>query len=271
VSALLSPDFIQLRSRLAARSVTAGSLGAFRIGYVSGDKDFFHPTAAAVSDYSLPSTSLRPTLTNARRLRGQGLCTGSLDSAATSRLFLPGEALTAGEEKYVVFGEETGVDQRYKCRVRKPWYVVPDVRVPDLLLTVFSETPLLMANDGQYAASNSLLCFYLDPERSRDELVRQWYTSLTLLSIEEEVHALGGGVLVLVPREAARIRLVEGDAVARSSVNRIDERLQAGDVVGAYRAGDEALIASGLICEAELDILREGIDQLRDLRVAARG
>ena len=43
-------------------------------------------------------------------------------------------------------------------------------------------------------------------------LVSSWYSPLTLLSAELEVHSLGGGVMVAVPREADAIRILYPDS-----------------------------------------------------------
>ncbi|MGH3848435.1 MAG: hypothetical protein ACRDRT_01820, partial [Pseudonocardiaceae bacterium] len=56
-------------------------------------------------------------------------------------LFLPPpdyENLTKGEGAYVRHGQSIGVDQRYKCRIRNPWYRTPYARVPDVIVPVFS-------------------------------------------------------------------------------------------------------------------------------------
>src|SRR5207247_475023 len=105
--------------------------------------------------------------------------------------------LTVGEQRFIKMGEKNGVSARYKCRVRDPWFVVPGIKVPDVVLTVFSERPVLLVNDGNYFASNSLLCGYCR-NVTREAIAACWYTSLTLLQCELEVHALGGGVMIMV-------------------------------------------------------------------------
>lgn len=50
-------------------------------------------------------------------------------------LFYPKGDLSDAARAYVDAGHTAGVDQAYKCRVRKTWYRVPLVPPADLLLT----------------------------------------------------------------------------------------------------------------------------------------
>ena len=229
VEALLEPELRKLlQTRVAEVTTPARNRVTFNIGYVSGDKNFFHPTHQVVREYDLPKSGLRSTLTSTRTLKGIGLKTSALKQENTDHLFLPtGDILAPGERSYVKWGEESGVSSRYKCRVRDPWFLVPGIRVPDLVLSVFSERPVLLINDAEHLASNSLLCGFTSGPTSA-EIVTSWYTSLTLLQCELEVHALGGGVMVLIPGEAGNIRLPRQVCVQEEHLDFLDCRLKKG-------------------------------------------
>lgn len=269
--ALLPVSVAQLLAeRVDPQSVRASSQVKFNIGYVAGDKTFFHPTADVVRRYSLPPESLRPTVTSARRLAGGGLHTARLRSEHHSVLFAPGSAvLRPGERKYVAHGEKTGVASKYKCRIRNDWFVVPGVKTPDVLLTVFSDRPVLLVNDGRFTASNSLLCGYLRPGAAAATFASSWYTPLTLLSIELVVHSLGGGVLVSVPNEADAIRVAPLRRPAPARLRKVDAALQAGDVAGAYHLGGQALRKGLDLTTAEVELLNEGREALSRWRLPA--
>lgn len=271
VEALLPAGLAELlRGKVASATRPVREVAALNIGYVTGDKRFFHPTASIVSEHRLPSQSLVPTVTSSRRITGRGLWTAKLPDAATDRLFLPAaddNALTIGERAYISSGRRAGVHERYKCRIRDPWYVTPGVKVPDLLVPVFADRPLLLVNDGGYAASNSLLCGYLKAGTA-EAIAAAWYTSLTLLQVELHVHSLGGGVMVFVPREAGAIRL----ATAVTEVDElrvVDQRLREGNVDAAYQAGDDAVLCRRLgLTSQEVDLIRAGVESLRFWRAA---
>jgi hypothetical protein len=257
--ALLPVGTREVLHRARQLTVSARELVTFNIGYVAGDKDYFHPGEGS----GLPPTSLRPALTNARRLRGGGLYTSGLPASAQSTLWLPGTPLSETEAFYERQGREAGIHLRYKCRVRDPWYVVPGVKVPDLVLSVFAQRPLLMVNDGGHVASNSLLCGFLEGVDAA-RFAAGWYNSLTLLNAELEVHSLGGGVLVLVPREAGNVRVPRPGTVASSALGLVEKALRAGDLDAAYQAGDASI--GRALGRNSVDVLREAIHALEGWR-----
>ena len=271
VEALLPAGLADLlRGKVALATRPVREVAALNIGYVAGDKRFFHPTTAIITEHRLPSASLVPAVTSSRRISGRGLWTAQLPDAATDQLFLPpadDRALTLGERAYISSGRRAGVHRRYKCRIRDPWYVTPGVKVPDLLVPVFADRPLLLVNDGGYTASNSLLCGYLKAGTA-EAIAAAWYTSLTLLQVELHVHSLGGGVMVFVPKEAGAIRLptamTDGD-----HLQVVDQRLREGNVDGAYEAGDDAVLCHRLgLTSQEVDLIQEGVESLRYWRAA---
>ena len=264
-----------LHGPLASRFVPAREIVTFNVGYVCGDKEFFHPDAATIARYELPSDSLRPALTSSRQLTGGGLRTSTLAMDRTEMLFLPPDAdgaLTPGERGYVGVGERSGAAQRYKCRIREPWYVTPGVKVPDVVVPVFTERPALLVNDARMAASNSLLCGYLR-SGTAEALACSWYTSFTLLQLELEVHALGGGVMVLVPREAGNVRLpVLGAPLGDAHLARVHHALVAGDADAAFVAGDLPVLQRTLgLTSGDVEAVRAAAIELASWRTAARG
>lgn len=251
----------------------------WNIGYVSGDKNYFHPSAETIAEFTLPKRSLVPAISSGRRATKHGLLTAGLPTSATQQLFLPPTdiaALSDGEQRYVQHGQSAGVSHRYKCRIRDPWYVTPGVRRPDMVMPVFADVPTLLINDGGFAVSNSMLAGYLRND-SKEHVAAAWYNSATLLQIELAVHSLGGGVLVVVPREAGAIRTVDDPAV--EAIPDIDQDLRLGAFERAYERGDSSTLQSkhGLSSN-EVALLREGVQILRrwrhsgaSSRLASRG
>jgi hypothetical protein len=99
-----------------------------------------------------------------------------------------------------------------------------------------------------------------------DAFAAGWYTSLTLLHAELEVHSLGGGVFVLVPTEAGNVRVPLPGTVPTSTLPAAAAALARGDLVGAYRAGDEAI--AGLVGPDGVRLVQEGIAALEAWRTA---
>lgn len=234
-----------------------GAQAKVRIGYVTGDREFFHPSIADAAEHSIDPALLRPALTSSRQLRGAGIDAARVEADQ----LLDTNGAGALPDSYLGLGRRLGVDQRYKCRTRDPWHAVPGVHVPDFILPVFGDCPLLMANSSGYVASNSLLCVYDAPH----DLLGRWYSSLTLLMAELNVHSLGGGVLVLVPREAAAIEL---PTCGSASLTRVDQLVRAGGARDAFAAGDPDLLAGSLGLSArEIELIQAGAAELRRWRL----
>jgi len=273
VRALLSDELTGLIDRLLpARTRSLETMAKIRIGYVSGDKDFFHPDPRTVSRYLIREENLVKAITSTKSLSKSGVRSSTVPSESVSTLFLPQEGLSSSEASYVRSGESMGVQARYKCRIRSPWYLVPGVLTPDLILSVFSERPLMMLNDADYVASNSLICGYMRPGYDPEAVVTAWYTSLTLLQCEMEIHSLGGGVMVLIPGEANKIRLPTSVSTDGRHLSALDALLMASKTDEAYCAGDRFVLEGQLgMTPHEISLVQEGIETLVGWRTAHRG
>lgn len=241
----------------------------FRIGYVCADKRFFHPSLDVIRDFRIPPENLTPCIPNSKAINGGTNIGITLeDGQCASMLYIP-RKITKGDKDYLDYGVATDVDKKYKCRIRKPWYVTPGVERADLILTVFGDAPKLVGNKGCYAVSNSLLSGTLIGELSIEEMLCRWYNSLTLLSIELNVHSLGGGVLVLIPGEADKIEIVADfpkESVA-PVIEQMNRRNLSEGLTATYSCGDEIVLKKvlGLSNNAILAI-REALETLQSWR-----
>jgi hypothetical protein len=266
VEALLPDDLVTLlREKVVPGTVEVRERVAFNIGYVSGDKRFFHPDARTVEKYRLPERSLVTSVTSSRLARKNGIRTSGLPEPSRTRLFLPPadqRKLSLGERRYIRSGVESGVSNRYKCRVRKPWYVTPDVRRPDLILPVFADRPTLLINDAGLTASNSLLVGTLRAG-SAEAFAASWYTTLTLLEVELRVHSLGGGVMIFIPGETGSIRVAKASPDL-AHLDLVESLVRADRVEDAYAAGNRNVLIGGLgLSPDEVALLDHGVATLR--------
>lgn len=240
----------------------------FKIGYVSGNKKFFHPSRETVKNYGIQQKNLRKCLINAKQITSNGhvgVETGSITSH--SQLFYP-VAINDEERRYIAFGESQGVHKGYKCRARSPWYVIPGLEVPDVVLTVFGDTPKMLLNNGGFYVSNSLLSGFSTIENCK-ELICRWYNSLTLLSVETSIHSLGGGTLVLIPGETDKLEIMSGfpsDKI-ETVYEKFSNYAQRHETESVYRYGDNIVLKEiyGL-SDVEFHEIRETVSILRSWR-----
>jgi adenine-specific DNA methylase len=221
--------------------VPLGEVGKANIGFVSGANEYFVVTPEEADRWGLPEASLRPALIRARQIPGLQITSADVSQVRAQGerclLWLPQDRLVRAEKAYIRRGEELGYAERYKCRVRSPWYRVPGVTTPDAFLTYMSDVvPRLCLNRARAVSSNTLHNIRLPqvPATLRKAFVTAFYNSATLLSCERVGRSYGGGVLKLEPREADRILLPSVDLVSRHRdsliqlTSRIDEALRNG-------------------------------------------
>ncbi|GAA0261140.1 N-6 DNA methylase [Methylorubrum aminovorans] len=212
----LMPEVAREAYRRVAGSGEALRLGAIAqvgIGYVSGANEFFHLKPSEARRLGVPEAFLHPTVRNGRALAGSALTGADVArwKAADDPVLLL-RLPKAGSLPSVVTAYLDGEAGRlartaYKCRVRTPWYAVPDVQVPDYLLSYMSgRKPSLVRNDARCTATNSVHCVRLLQPASRSRL-EAWGSPFVDLSCEVEGHPLGGGLLKLEPREATQVVL----------------------------------------------------------------
>jgi adenine-specific DNA-methyltransferase len=200
-------------------SVRLGSIASVGIGYVSGANDFFHLRPSEADQWGIPKQFLQPTVRNGRalplsRVTASVVDRWKRDDEAILLLRLP-KSKNIPRSIQMYLDTEAGQIAReaYKCRVREPWYSVPDVYVPDYFLSYMSgERAQLVRNDANCTCTNSLHGVRLK-ERTLRRHLASWGTEFVHLSAEIEGHPLGGGMLKLEPREAAQIVLPESAAL----------------------------------------------------------
>lgn len=189
-----------------------GDLAQVGIGYVSGDNSFFHLRPSEAKRWRIPPRFLFPTLRNGRAMPA-GQITRDVVEGWTRNdepiLLLRlerGQELPASVRNYLDSSAGMEARQAYKCRNRTPWYAVPDVQVPDYVMSYMAgRSANLARNLVGVTCTNSVHSVRVRDRRLADRLLPQWSTPFVRLSCELEGHALGGGMLKLEPREASKI------------------------------------------------------------------
>ncbi|OOY14469.1 N-6 DNA methylase [Thioclava sp. DLFJ4-1] len=234
---LISAEARALYSDLTAAPTTRrlGDMGTVGIGYVSGANDFFHLRPSEAKSWGIPNSLLQPVIRNGRMLPADVLTRASFrqllaEDAPVQLLRLKrGQNVPAAVRRYLDSSEGEIARTAYKCRVREPWYAVPDVKIPNFFLSYMSGRSVnLVRNDAKASCPNTLHCLTLKDQKDTATVEAVRATPFFQLSCELEGHPLGGGMLKLEPREAARIaipdprRLAEiGEAAARDVIENL--------------------------------------------------
>jgi len=191
-----------------------GERATVGIGYVSGANDFFHLTPSEARTASIPDEFLQPTIRNGKMLTSVAVTQSMVDRwlREDQQILLlrirKDSRVPAAVRRYLATADAEEPRQRYKCRNRDPWYVIPHVQIPDAFLSYMcGDTPALVANYAHCACTNSVHAVALNTGESIRRIQARWAHPFTALSCELEGHPLGGGMLKLEPREAAGVVL----------------------------------------------------------------
>lgn len=225
--------------------IPLGEIAQVDIGFVSGANGFFVLSDDEVKRWRLPRQILTPAIRRPSDVRGLEVRQDEMRWLVDlTRNVKQGPEVAA----YLAHGESLGIADRYKCRVRKPWYAVPlPKRHPDAFLPYMSHLgPRLIVNPNGARSTNLLhgvaLTEDAPPTRA---LAVAMASSLTLLSAEVEGRAYGGGVLKLETREAERLlvpQLTPGSTARLTrAFDAVDQSVRANDLRTAAREADAIL------------------------------
>ena len=225
-------------SRLSQGSDTAtlGDLFSIKRGLATGCNSFFVLRPERTSEFHLPRRFLKPILPSPREIGTDEIQADEEgEPQIPNRRYLLSCDLPENEVrakfpalwKYLEGGIEEGIQQRYLCRHREPWYSQEDRPSAPFLCTYMgrqtlkSESPFrFILNHSRATAANVYLMLYPKPALavvlSRDpELYRVVWKALSSITVEMlvgEGRIYGGGLHKLEPKELAN---VSADGVLR--------------------------------------------------------
>jgi hypothetical protein len=242
----LRPYFLPAETRALYRGIgrlpeccRLADVARVGIGYVTGDNDFFHFTPSEATLSGIPERFFHAAVRNGKYLVGRAITNATV--AAWKRRNEPilllrvrrTDVVPAAVQEYLESAGGKEAREAYKCRNRQPWYVVPDVSVPDAFLSYMSgSTPALVANRAGCVAANSVHVVKLNGKLPLAGLQERWDQPLTQLSCELEGHPLGGGMLKIEPREAGRVLLNPRGSCMRRQKSQILDGL---DILRSWR------------------------------------
>jgi len=237
------------------------------VGIVTGDNDFFilRPHDAE----RFPEKNLVPIITSARALRGIRFDTDDFRQVVSEdrpayllNLQQPRSMLAASVRDYLEIGERQKVSQRFKCRVREPWYAVPSVWQPDaILLRQAGDMPRLVHLAKKCAATDTIhRVTWKQPSRGRRHAA-SFMNTWTLLASEITGRSYGGGVLELMPGEANKLPIPEPVEALDGIFDNVDDRVRSRDMFAAVETVDDIVLPAHMP-QSDKSLLRETLDKL---------
>jgi adenine-specific DNA-methyltransferase len=169
---------------------------------------------------------------------------------------------------YIATGEEKGMHTGYKCRIRKPWYIVPSTWTPAaFMLRQVHLFPKIILNQAQATCTDTIHRVKLRNGTPARTVAAAFLNSLTFAFSEIIGRSYGGGVLELEPKEAEKLPFPLKGA-DQLDLDELDRLTRAGDIYAVLDITDEVLLRQGMgLSIEETRQLRTIWEKLRDRRV----
>lgn len=243
------------------------------VGVVTGKNEFFVLTSKQVDDLGLHGLTT-PLISRSMHLKGAKVDRDDwiAMSASGDRVHLldlkpfRGKKLSAALKRYIEEGEALDFHTGYKCSIRKPWYEVPSVWIPDgFLFRQIYDFPRVVLNQAQATSTDTIHRLSAEnPER----VIANTYTWLTAASAEIEGRSYGGGILELEPTEAERILL---PATLNSAIplSECDRLTREGKLKVVLEENASAVLIGQMgLSRRDANLLRDIWEKMRDRRMA---
>ena len=247
------------------------------VGVVTGKNEFFVLSSDQVDELGLEGYTT-PLVSRSAQLKGSQLDKSDWRSLAAGgdRVHLlnitkaQASQLSASVRHYIEYGEQKDFHKGYKCSIRKPWYLVPSVWVPDgFTFRQIYDFPRMVLNTSGATSTDTIhrmRSHGAEPER----VIAHTYTWLTAASAEIEGRSYGGGVLELEPTEAERL-LMPAQLHGAMPLEDVDQLVRAGRLNDVLEENARIILRERMgLTEAECDLLKNVWEHMRNRRNSRR-
>jgi adenine-specific DNA methylase len=210
--ALLTAPESDALDELAAHSKVYhfNEIASVEVGIVTGANEFFFVDEQTVQNHGLEQYA-KTMIGKAEHVSGLVFDQAQIEHnrekgyPTTFLSFKTGPAeLPLSVQKYIADGEVQGFHERYKCRIRSPWYHVPSVRPSVLSLSKRCHIGTkLIFNESEVYTTDTF--YRVASKIDANTLVSSFINPLTALSAELIGRSYGGGVLELIPSEVSKL------------------------------------------------------------------
>lgn len=219
-----------------------GEIATVDVGVVTGDNDFFVLAAQSAKERGISERRLHSVVTRTSQMKGLIFTKSDWEDAKSNYLLVANGSnrMSKGLKKYVRLGERRGVQKGYKCSIRKPWYSVPSVWVPDaFLFRQIGAFPRIVLNRAYATCTDTVHRVRFTDKKQSKSIVASFHNSLTLACAEIFGRSYGGGVLELMPTEAEKLPIpLLNDSQLLSEM----DELARDSPVEAIQLGDERIL-----------------------------
>ncbi len=248
----LSKEEILLIKRLTENKklTNLGSLVNVDVGVVTGNNEFFVMNRDTINKYNLAKYVI-PLVGRTAHLNGGVVFEledweRSEEKGDKSYLLNYQDPLLVvldeNIKEYVRLGEEMGIHEGYKCRIRKTWYSVPSVWIPDaFLFRQIHKYPKIVENKARAIPTDTIHRVKVFKPEKTQQIASSFLNSLTFAFSEIYGRSYGGGVLELEPNEAEKLPIPYSNEIIFED-NKINSLLKKKNIYDALDYTDSILL-----------------------------
>lgn len=233
---------------------TISAYANVEVGITTGANNYFTVPQSVVSMYQLDEFAF-PMVGRSVQVVSSVFTTADWqanqmkDAKSNLLVFTRGVRETANEgvRTYIHNGESEGINKGYKTGIRDDWYVIPSVKLSEALFLRRNHLyPKLILNKAKAYTTDTMHRVFIHEGINQEAFVASFYNSMSLAFSEIVGRSYGGGVLELMPGEAAAIPLpyAESNALLLTTIDGMLRRCE--DITDILKVTDEIILKQGL-------------------------
>ncbi|OPX41893.1 modification methylase Eco57IB [Ruminiclostridium hungatei] len=272
----LKSDEIELLHSLKQSRKLTNSRDAIDVdvGVVTGNNDFFIVKSGDIQNEKSYTTRM---VTRSAHLNG--LVFTEEDWNGMAERLLPSRLLSLNDtndydqypqeiKELIKLGQKHGVNEGYKCRIRKKWYIVPSVWIPEaFMLRQVHAFPKIVFNEARASCTDTIHRVRFKKNIDGRVICGAFVNSLTFAFSEITGRSYGGGVLTFEPSEAENIPIPLMGA-EKLDLEKLDYLFRQEGIYAVLDYTDDILLKDGLgLSKGEIVKIRGIWEKLRDRRI----
>lgn len=273
---LSKDDILFLRALKNNPNITiSGKVMDVDVGVVTGLNEYFLLNEEQTRIHSLESYTL-PIVSKSNQLQGiyysKKDWNEQFENKLPVKIFMPPNSppseLPKQVLKYVDMGEKNNVNKGYKCSIRKRWYNVPSVWIPEaFMLRQVHSYPKIILNKAKSTCTDTIHRVKFINNADGKIVSAAFINSLTFAFTEITGRSYGGGVLTFEPSETEKLPLPLKGA-EKLNLEEIDKLLRKNEIEKVLNITDKVLLIDGLgLSPEQTKKLRNIWKKLRDRRI----
>lgn len=275
-------------------------VGKVDVGITTGNNDYFCVNKQAIDEYRMDEVIttdlgetiqvLRPLIARSVSIRGLKYTLEDMNynvakGAKAYLLAYPADVekkqYPKGHLEYIEKGEREEQNTGYKCSIRKQWYSIPSVWVPDAFFLRRNHLypKFILNTDIMAVSTDTMHRVKFNPRIDRQKALLAYYNSISFAFTELEARSYGGGVLEILPREVENIYLANifsensiSQEKVEEVVSKLDRLIRDGkDIEEILDIMDKLILEDCLGVERDMILEFRGIWKRLQKRRLARG